>query len=401
MRLKCLHPWYLISLAAMIWVALAFGGPVAVGAFWLWLAVGAIDAAWARLAGAAVGVLLQVRGTTQTAGDPVEIELVAGNEGWLTVPLLTVQDNPSAVLGIGTGRTPPRRSLAPGEQFRLQRSQRVRRGRYHIGPLDVMVEGPFGLFAAVRSVRSEQELTVQPRLRPLPRWPLIQPESWGLGAGVASPYRNPALPVTTRPMLPGDSPRWIHWKQTARTGRLQVREAEPATGGHTVLILDLDPSAYRGRPNGTVDAVVELAASVGHAALRAGSLLSVLTTGSPPLTLRAQRGSAAVAAVLDLLSAAAPDGRIPLADWLAHPPGALPTQAQLVVITPAPPDRWVATLPAVCGAGSRFAAVLVGAAPELVRGAQGLRRLGATAWVADSSAALSQQLGGRRAEIVG
>ena len=398
MRLKCLRPWYLASLAALLWVALAFGGPVAVGALWLWLALGAVDAAWAGLAGGAVGVLLQVRGTAQTAGDPMEIELTIGNDGRLAIPLLTVRDGPTAIVGMGTGRTPLRCCLVPGEQMRFQRTQKARRGRYRVGPLDVVIEGPFGLFAAVRSVQSEQELMVQPRLRPLPRWPLVQAESWGPAAGAASPYRNPTLPVTTRPMLPGDSPRWIHWKQTARTGRLQVREAEPATGGHTVLILDLDAAAYRGQADGTADAAVELAASIGHAALRAGCLLSVASTGQQPLALRAQSGPASVAALLELLSVAAPDGQTPLDTWLARPPIPLPTRTQVVVVTPSPPDRWAA---AVRGAGSRFAAVLVGDAPALDRGAAGLRRLGSPAWVADSSVALAEQLGGSRAGVVG
>ena len=401
MRLKCLHPWYLASLAALLWVALAFGGPVAVGALWLWLAIGAVDAAWAALAGGALGVRLEVRGTAQTAGDPLEIELALCNDGWLAVPLLTVRDSPTAVLGMGSDQAPPRCCLAPGEQLHLRRTRRARRGRYRIGPLDVIIEGPFGLFAAVRVIRSDHELMVQPRLRPLPRWPLIQPESWGPAAGAASPYRNPTLPVTTRPMLPGDSPRWIHWKQTARTGRLQVREAEPATGGHTVLIVDLDAQAYRRRSDGLADTAVELAASIGHAALRAGCLLSVATTGRRPLVLRAHRGPSAVVALLELLSPATADGQTPLGDWLAHPPLALPGRSQLVVVTPAPPVRWAAAVPAVRSTGSRFAAVLVGDAPALADGARGLRRLGSPAWVADSSAALADQLGGRRAAILG
>jgi uncharacterized protein (DUF58 family) len=36
----------------------------------------------------------------------------------------------------------------------------------------------------------------------------------------------------------GDSPRWIHWRTTARRGELMVREFEDAPGEHLILVVD-------------------------------------------------------------------------------------------------------------------------------------------------------------------
>jgi uncharacterized protein (DUF58 family) len=49
-----------------------------------------------------------------------------------------------------------------------------------------------------------------------------------------------------RPFRPGDSPRWIHWRTSARRGELMVREFEDVPGDDIVLVLapgvDLEPA---------------------------------------------------------------------------------------------------------------------------------------------------------------
>jgi uncharacterized protein (DUF58 family) len=64
-----------------------------------------------------------------------------------------------------------------------------------------------------------------------------------------------------RAFRPGDSPRWIHWRTTARTGELMVREFDHGT--HHDLLLILEPFAG---PNNAkserLEAAVSLAATV-------------------------------------------------------------------------------------------------------------------------------------------
>src|SRR5439155_17840977 len=71
-----------------------------------------------------------------------------------------------------------------------------------------------------------------------------------------------------RTFRPGDSPRWIHWRTTARSGELMVREFDHGT--HHDLLLIVEPFAPPGVPGGAgspaqsaaLEAAISLAATV-------------------------------------------------------------------------------------------------------------------------------------------
>ena len=47
-----------------------------------------------------------------------------------------------------------------------------------------------------------------------------------------------------RDYVAGDDRRNIHWKTTARTGRLMVRQFEETRRAHLLIVLDLDHEAW-------------------------------------------------------------------------------------------------------------------------------------------------------------
>src|SRR5260370_13190239 len=66
-----------------------------------------------------------------------------------------------------------------------------------------------------------------------------------------------------RPFRPGDSPRWIHWRTSARRNEKMVREFERTPGQNLILIVDptiLD--ARQGIEDARLEAVVSLAATI-------------------------------------------------------------------------------------------------------------------------------------------
>src|SRR5699024_11338417 len=63
-----------------------------------------------------------------------------------------------------------------------------------------------------------------------------------------------------RPYSSGDDIRRIHWRASARTGRLMTREDEPSAGQSAVIVLD---TSQRENPSAEVeDALVSHAATV-------------------------------------------------------------------------------------------------------------------------------------------
>jgi len=120
------------------------------------------------------------------------------------------------------------------------RCERSRRGRSVFDGIDISTRFPFGLFEKRRFVRLEQALIVHPARHPaaLPggaRDPGEGPRSAGR-RGTGQDF------FELREMQPGDDPRRIDWRGTARVGRLLVREHENEDRPFVELVLDAAPA---------------------------------------------------------------------------------------------------------------------------------------------------------------
>jgi uncharacterized protein (DUF58 family) len=87
-----------------------------------------------------------------------------------------------------------------------------------------------------------------------------------------------------REYVPGDDRRYIHWKTSARTGKLMVRQFEETRRSHLALALSTNRSDYRESPGeGELDAnpefelAVSICGSLGIQAIREEFDLTVLT----------------------------------------------------------------------------------------------------------------------------
>jgi uncharacterized protein (DUF58 family) len=119
-----------------------------------------------------------------------------------------------------------------------------RRGEYAFGPLTAVGGHPFGLVRPLRAVGPGSSVLVLPRPGKLsrdrlrhrlrgadPRGEHVQRRGWRHEAAQAEFHG-------LRPFRPGDSPRWVHWRTSARRGELMVREMEDVPGDDLLLVLD-------------------------------------------------------------------------------------------------------------------------------------------------------------------
>lgn len=121
--------------------------------------------------------------------------------------------------------------LAPGETRRVSaRWEFAARGRHPVGPMEVDAAYPFGLVHVVRRIAEPGEVVVLP---PVGAVDLVKFRRWLIRGGAGDnksrkPTRRPAPGVGdvrgVRTYRPGDSPRDIHWKSSARRNQLLVRE---------------------------------------------------------------------------------------------------------------------------------------------------------------------------------
>jgi uncharacterized protein (DUF58 family) len=172
----------------------------------------------------------------------------------------------------------------------------VRRGIYPLHTLTVSTSFPFGLFFKERDVELEGELIIWPRHdrnvpAPFPGAGRARVRGQALAGapGTRGDYR------ALRPYRPGDDPKDIHWRKSARLEAPVVREYERDASETLWICLDL-----AGEPGSDeAEALVEVAASLAARAELEGKRFAmvaaerVVTPGSGPGQLEA---------VLDLLA---------------------------------------------------------------------------------------------------
>ncbi|MGV9814871.1 DUF58 domain-containing protein [Streptomyces cellulosae] len=211
------------------------------------------------------------------AGSEARVHLRMDNVSRMPTGLLMLQDRVPYVLG-----PRPRFVLDRMEAGgRREVSYRVRsdlRGRYPLGPLQLRLSDPFGMYELNRSFSSYDTLTVTPRVEALP--PVrLSGESKGYGDGL---QRSLALAgeddVIPRGYRYGDDLRRVHWRSTARYGELMVRREEQPQRARCTVLLDTRAIAYGGAgPDSAFEWAVSGAASVLVHMLERGFSVRLLT----------------------------------------------------------------------------------------------------------------------------
>jgi len=136
-----------------------------------------------------------------------------------------------------------------------------RRGRYQVGPLVVRASDPFGLLARTVASAGEAEVLIRPRVHDL-----AAPVAVGSrvsGEADVSARRSVVSDLgdeflTLREYEVGDDLRRVHWRSTARTGDLMIRQNEARWRSTAEVVLDVHPD---GHDADSFELAVEAAAS--------------------------------------------------------------------------------------------------------------------------------------------
>ncbi|CAM3869470.1 DUF58 domain-containing protein [Nocardiopsis gilva] len=155
--------------------------------------------------------------------------------------------------------------LRPGATRDL--SYRVRppvRGGYPIGPLRLTIDDPLGCVRMRRTLGTHVPLLVTPPVVALPRmWPMGGAADSGESSSrfVTGVGEDDQVPRAYRH---GDDLRRVHWRSTARVGKLMVRREEHRLGDHSAVLLDMRQGAHAGDgEDSSLETAVSAAASIG------------------------------------------------------------------------------------------------------------------------------------------
>jgi uncharacterized protein (DUF58 family) len=110
-----------------------------------------------------------------------------------------------------------------GERVSLQLHCRFeRRGVYRVDGFEVKTTFPFGLFARIRNLEADGQIVVYPELRDLgslfTRFPALEGRQERYLKGQSTSLYN------IRHYQSGDDARFVHWKSTAKAGRLMIQD---------------------------------------------------------------------------------------------------------------------------------------------------------------------------------
>lgn len=114
------------------------------------------------------------------------------------------------------------------------------RGRHAIGAVHIRVLGPLGLLWRRQSDEITSEVVVQPGLGEVRRWRLHahQRRLRTLGMRAVRERGESTAFESLREYMPGDDPRRMDWKATARRGSYVVRQFEAERNQNVVIAMD-------------------------------------------------------------------------------------------------------------------------------------------------------------------
>jgi uncharacterized protein (DUF58 family) len=223
----------------------------------------------------------RVRPDRLHVGSEGRIDLLVENLGARATPLLAATDWFDEGRRAARFLVPP---LAAGATARAAyRIPTRRRGRYRVGPLSMAVSDPFGLARRATSGAGVAELVVRPRV-----YEIVAPVA--LGSRVTADSEAPSARsvvsdlgsdfLTLRDYELGDDLRRVHWRSTARTGELMIRQDEARWRSHAAVVIDVLSAAHDAE---SFEVAVEATASVTARLVRLRRRVEVVTSAGETL----------------------------------------------------------------------------------------------------------------------
>lgn len=242
-----------------------------------------------------VEVIRELHPARVHAGTPSRVELRVHNRGRARTPVMTLRDP------VGRGHT-ARVVLAPlGPNDTVRAAYRLpteRRGLLRVGPMSIEITDPFGLASMTTEGAGRTELTVWPAVDDVLPLPHTTGDDPLAGADHPNSLSNQGDDFyALRPYVVGDDLRRVHWKSSARSEDLMVRQDEMPWQGRATVILD----ARRGtHSDQSFERAVSAAASVILACARHRFLVRLVTTAGDDSQFGA--GGSHVEAILERLA---------------------------------------------------------------------------------------------------
>ena len=267
----------------------------------------------------------------------------------------------------------------PGNTRRrwMLRTPCTMRGKWTLGPITLHSGDPFGIFRLERPAGTTSEVIVYPATVDLPAFRLPAAELQGGQDIRTRTFHVTPNVATIRQYVTGDSFNRIHWRSTARTGQLMVKEFELDPTADIWIVLDMhersqqiadqERTLFQDRRLGssiqvaesTEEYIVSAAASVARHLLNNNRNVGLLAWGQHREVLPPERESRQLYKILESLAMLRAHGTHPLAEVLVAEGTQFSRSSTAVVITASLDPLWVTSIQQLLYRGIRAAVIFV------------------------------------------
>jgi uncharacterized protein (DUF58 family) len=340
-----------------------------------------IAALWDRYGLAAVLYERRLSAHHLFVGEEADLTIQITNAKPLPLAWLKIEDEMPAEITFARGRVyrsyrvnrqllANTLSLRFYERVRKQyRFQATRRGAFTLGPVTLASGDLFGLRRHERTLEQFDELVIYPRVVSVTALELATAHPSGEQFALRRLVDDPLRIAGTRPYVPGDNPRYLHWKATARRGELQTKTFDPAASLRTAIFLDIQ--TVRDTP-AIIDAYLEYgiiaAASLARELLDRGEAVGLYVNAprrqsTQRIRLAPSRHPQQWQAILDALARVIELPSLPFAVFLRGEQAGLPPGAPVIAISATPGPGVYAALLDLQRAGHPTCLLAVGDEP--------------------------------------
>jgi uncharacterized protein (DUF58 family) len=214
-----------------------------------------------------------------------------------------------------------------------------RRGSYDMGNFIVKVSDPLGFFSVKERITNKRSIIVYPTAIDLPFFQALPRQEPGASKRRWFTSESGINAARVREYISGDSLRNIHWRTTAHTGNLMVKEFDPDTVNYSYkdiwIVLDMHEAAHYGEGEETTEEyAVTIAASLIKKYVDSEKNVGLLASGDRSYLFLPDTGDEHLEELMRALAVIKSNSRLSLDALLASQEERFEPGSAVVVITP-------------------------------------------------------------------
>ena len=184
-----------------------------------------------------------------------------------------------------------------------------RRGRFSISRLYLEVGDPFGIFSRKRYFGGSQSVLVFPAVKELLLTPLFASNNAALGVPRWLNSHSCGDVYRVREYTEGDTLNRIHWRSTAHTGQIMVKDFSEESVRNVWILVDMSRESAKGNPNSDdIEKRITVAASLVKYYIAKGYPVGLISEGDKPLVIKSHPGEKHYWYIMEVLATLKAEG---------------------------------------------------------------------------------------------